>query len=136
LGTQQKLHARFQDCVGKVVLLNYCYLLLPETFDHDGAKQCKVQALVKEPNYDSLDIFLPQLSPVVTLHVLEPVSDMSHIKFHFDTFQTIVAGTLQQTLELSHHQAIQRITLITRSVLQLSQSTLTRLSSLISTGKS
>lgn len=60
---------------------------------------------------------------------------MTHATFHFDTFQTIVEETLQQTLELSHHQAIQLITPITRSVLQLSQSTPTRLSSLISTGK-
>ena len=66
---------------------------------------------------------------------LEPFSDMSHSKFHFDTFQTTVGETLQQTLELSRHQAIQLITLITRSVLQLSQLTRTRLSSLISTGK-
>ena len=76
-----------------------------------------------------------QLDQVVTFHEnLEPVSDMSH-KFHFDAFQTIVVGTLQQTLELSHLQAIQLTTQITRSVLQLLQSTLTRLSSLISTGK-
>lgn len=81
------------------------------------------------------EYWFQQLDQVVTLHEnLEPVSDMSH-KFHFDVFQTIVVGTLQQTLERSHLQAIQLTTLITRSVLQLSQSTLTRLSSLISTGK-
>ena len=91
---------------------------------------------MKEPNYHSLEIVLLQLSQVVTSCMSLNQSVLCHIKLHYDTFQTIAVGILQQTLERSHHQAIQLTTQITRSVLQLSQSILARLSSLISTGKS